>query len=88
MVVNDQGRPDLSSRKQDLVRNSDRSVDVYFGPKAPEGKESNWIQTVPDKGWFTYFRFYGPTQPFFNKTWALTDFEKLGGPAAGGRALQ
>jgi hypothetical protein len=22
-------------------------VDVYFGPKAPKGKENNWVQTIP-----------------------------------------
>jgi hypothetical protein len=77
MVVSEQGRPDLSSRKPDIVKNSDGSVDVYFGPKAPAGKESNWVQTVPGKGWFVYFRFYGPTEPFFDKSWALPDFEKL-----------
>jgi hypothetical protein len=77
MVVTEQGRPDLSSRKEDLVKNSDGSVDVYFGPKAPQGKEANWVQTVPGKGWFTYFRFYGPTEPFFDKSWALPDFEKI-----------
>ncbi|MFI7838854.1 DUF1254 domain-containing protein [Pseudomonas asiatica] len=77
MVVTKQGRPDLSSRKEDLVKNSDGSVDVYFGPEAPKGKESNWVQTAPGKGWFTYFRFYGPTEPFFDKSWALPDFEKI-----------
>jgi hypothetical protein len=77
MVITDQGRPDLSSRKEDLVKNSDGSVDVYFGPKAPKGKETNWVQTVPGKGWFTYFRFYAPTEPFFDKSWALPDFEKV-----------
>jgi len=53
------------------VKNKDGSVDVYFGP----GKEANWIQTLPGKGWFTYFRFYGPTKAFFDKSWALLDFE-------------
>jgi hypothetical protein len=77
MVVTEQGRPDLSSRKADLVKNSDGSVDVYFGPKAPAGKEANWVQTVPGKGWFVYFRLYGPTEPFFAKSWALPDFEKI-----------
>jgi hypothetical protein len=77
MVVTPQGRPDLSSGKDDLVKNSDGSVDVYFGPKAPEGKESNWVQTEPGKGWFTYFRFYGPTEAFFDKSWALPDFDKI-----------
>jgi acetyl esterase/lipase len=32
-----------------LQVNADGSVDVYFGPKAPAGKESNWVQTVPAK---------------------------------------
>ena len=77
MVVSEQGRPDLSSRKVGLDKNTDGSVDVYFGPEAPDGKETNWIQTVPGKGWFAYFRFYGPTEPFFDKSWALPDVEKL-----------
>ena len=64
-------------RKEDLVKNGDGSVDVYFGPKSPAGKEANWVQTLPGKGWFAYFRFYGPTEPFFDKSWSLPDFEKL-----------
>lgn len=77
MAVTPQGRPDLSSRKEDLIKNADGSIDVYFGPKAPEGKEANWVQTEPGKGWFAYFRFYGPTEAFFDKSWALPDFEKI-----------
>ena len=77
MVVAEQGRPDISSRKEDIETNPDGSIDVYFGPESPAGKEANWIQTVPDKGWFAYFRFYGPTEPFFDKSWALPDFEKV-----------
>lgn len=77
MPVTEQGRPDVSSRKTDLVKNSDGSVDVYFGPTAPEGKEANWVQTNSGKGWFAYFRFYGPTEAFFDKSWALPDLEKM-----------
>lgn len=77
MVVTEQGRPDISSRKEDIVKNSDGSIDVYFGPKAPKGHEANWVQTEPGKGWFTYFRFYAPTEPFFDKSWALPDIEKV-----------
>jgi hypothetical protein len=76
--ITDQGRPDISSRKTDLVKNSNCSVDIYFGPKAPQGKEANWVQTNSGKGWFAYFRFYGPTEPFFDKSWALPDVEKIG----------
>jgi hypothetical protein len=77
MPVTEQGRPDISSRKTDIAKNSDGSVDVYFGPKAPAGKEANWVQTNPGKGWFAYFRFYGPTEAFFDKSWALPDVEKI-----------
>jgi hypothetical protein len=55
--------------------NADGSVDVYFGPRAPKGKERNWIATVEGRGWFTLLRFYGPTQPFFDKTWKPGDVE-------------
>ena len=77
MAATRQGRPDISSRKEDIVKNGDGSIDVYFGPKARKGHETNWVQTKPRKGWFTYFRFYGPTEPFFDKSWALPDFEKI-----------
>ena len=57
--------------------NADGSVDIYFGPKMPKGQEKNWIQTVPGKGWFPIFRFYGPLQPLYDKTWVLPDIEKV-----------
>jgi len=40
--------------------NADGSVDIYFGPKAPAGKERNWIETVPGKDWTMIFRLNGP----------------------------
>jgi hypothetical protein len=70
-------KPDLSSRN-DIVTNADGSVDVYFGPTPPPKRfEKNWIQTAPGKGWFAYFRFYGPTEAFFDKSWTLPDIEKV-----------
>ena len=57
------------------VPNADGSTDVYFGPEAPAGKESNWIQTVPGKGWFIILRLYSPLQPFFDKTWRPGEVE-------------
>ncbi len=75
IIVNDQKKADLSSR-QNLQYNSDGSVDLYFGPSAPEGKESNWVQTMPNKAWFPYFRLYSPTKPFLDKSWILPDIGK------------
>lgn len=72
-----QGAADLSSRKQGLTRNADGSVDLYFGPTRPAGAGENFVQTVPGKGWFTYFRLYGPTAAYFEKRWALPDLEEV-----------
>ncbi len=69
MLQTDQSAPSVSSQDTDLKVNADGSVDVFFGPKAPEGMESNWVQTIPGKGWFTLLRLYGPLEPWFDKTW-------------------
>jgi len=66
---------DISSRKEGLKKNADGSVDLYVGPKPPAGWEKNWIETLPGKAWFAYFRFYGPTEGYFKRTYALPDFE-------------
>jgi hypothetical protein len=61
----------------DVQQNADGSYDVYFGPEAPAGKESNWVQTVPGKGWHMLFRFYGPEQAWFDKTWRPSEIEMV-----------
>ncbi len=58
-----------------IQKNADGSVDVYFGPKAPAGKESNWVPTDPNGKFEVLFRFYGPQKPLFDKTWKLPDIE-------------
>jgi hypothetical protein len=60
-----------------LVKNDDGSIDIFFGPTAPEGKEANWIKTVEGKSWFTYFRLYGPTKTYFDRSWPMLDIEPL-----------
>jgi len=67
----------LDSRLTDLVQNPDGSIDLYVGAKAPAGFEKNYMKTVGDDGWFVYFRLYAPLQPFFDKTFALPDFELI-----------
>ena len=61
--------PSVGSQTKGLLVNVDGSVDVYFGPKPPAGKENNWVQTIPETGWNTILRLYGPLEPWFNKTW-------------------
>lgn len=76
MLQTNQQFPSLSSEKN-LHKNPDGTVDVYFGPTAPPGKESNWVQTIPGKAWFTIFRLYGPLAPWFDRSWKLADIAPL-----------
>jgi hypothetical protein len=57
-----------------MKMNADGSVDFYFSPKAPAGRESNWIQSVPGKG-CPMFRFHTPKTGVFDGTWKLSDIE-------------
>jgi hypothetical protein len=66
IILNEQLRSQLGSR-ENLARNADGSVDIYFAPIAPKGFENNWIQTVPSRAWFVGFRFYAPLEPYFDK---------------------
>jgi len=77
MLQTDEQFPGIDSNKEGLVKNADGSYDVYIGPSAPEGMENNLIQTIPGKGWNTIFRLYGPLEPWFEKTWRVSDFELI-----------
>jgi hypothetical protein len=77
MLQTDQDMPDIGSQSGTVETNADGSTDVYFGPTAPEGKESNWLQTVPGKGWFPILRLYNPLQPYFDKTWRPSEIEPI-----------
>lgn len=75
-VVTQQDRAALRSLFE-LKALQGASVDLYFGPSAPAGQEAHWIQTVPGKGWFTYFRIYGPDTAAFDGSWKPGDFEEV-----------
>lgn len=75
MLQTDQRLPGVDNLGDGAQANADGSYDVYFSPKPPKGKESNWIQTVPGKGWNTIFRLYGPLESFYDKTWKPSDPE-------------
>jgi hypothetical protein len=77
MLQTDQQFPSVSSQTKGLLVNADKSVDVYFGPKAPAGKEKNWVQTIPGQGWFMILRLYGPLEPWFAKTWRPEEIKEV-----------
>jgi hypothetical protein len=64
--------------KMSLDTSDDGSIDLYIGPDSPEGLENNWIRTVPGKGFFVYFRFYGPLEPYYDKSWRPGDLTPIG----------
>jgi hypothetical protein len=53
------------------------SIALFFGPTAPAGQEGRWIKTIPGKGWFVYFRIYGPEAAAFDGSWKPGDFERI-----------
>jgi hypothetical protein len=67
----------IDSSLEDLQRNPDGSVDIYFGPTAPEGLESNWLRTDPDRRFFLLARFYGPEPALLDGTFQLNDIERM-----------
>jgi len=75
-IVTTQGKAALRSLFE-LAGMEGDSIDLYFGPDAPEGHEDRWLQTLPGKGWFVYFRIYGPEGPAFDGGWKPGNFELL-----------
>jgi len=76
LLLNGTNKMEINSMKKDLIINEDGSVDLYFGPEAPEGKTPNHIKTNRDVLWFVYFRLYGPTEAYFDRSWKMNDIKK------------
>jgi hypothetical protein len=76
MLKNGQPFPSVSGYTNPVVSDGG-SIDIYFGPRAPDGGATNWITTLEDRGWFTLLRFYGPTKSFFDKSWKPGDVELI-----------
>jgi hypothetical protein len=76
-LIRNMQRASRSSQNPGLQMNADGSVEIYFGTKAPVGKESNWIPTSADGKFEVLFRLYGPEKSLFDKTWKLADIERV-----------
>jgi hypothetical protein len=70
-------RASRSSQIPEMLKNPDGSIDIFIGPKAPSGKEANWLPTDPARKFELMARFYAPKKEFFEKKWILPDVEKL-----------
>jgi hypothetical protein len=84
-LIKNMPRASRSSQIPDLQKNTDGSIDIYIGPKAPAGKESNWLPTNPARKFELMARFYAPKKEFFNRVWTLPDVEKAGPESVGAK---
>jgi hypothetical protein len=76
-IMNPQDRSGLGLFDRDKLKvNEDGSIDIYVGPKAPDGLESNWIPTM-DKKPVIWLRLYGPDTPFWQKSFTMPDIEMV-----------
>jgi hypothetical protein len=76
-LIKNMARASRASNAAEVQKNADGSVEIYFGPKAPAGKESNWVPTDPARKFELMFRLYAPKKEFFDKAWKLPDVEKV-----------
>ncbi len=76
-LIRNMPRASRSSQIAEMQKNADGSVDVYFGPVAPKGRENNWVPTDPKRGFELMLRAYAPTKAFFEKKWVLPDVERV-----------
>ena len=83
-LIKNMPRASRSSQIPELQKNADGSVDIYFGPAAPAGKDANWVPTDPARKFELMFRTYAPTKALFEKSWALSDVERIGSTVGSG----
>lgn len=76
-VQTDQNKAALRSLFELKDVSTTQATELYFGPNAPAGQEGQWIKTIAGKGWFAYFRVYGPEQAAFDGSWKPGDFEEV-----------
>ncbi len=67
----------LDSYNQKVQKNADGSVELYFSPTPPAGREANWISTKPGQRFFAMFRIYGPDKGVVDGSWVLNDIERI-----------
>jgi hypothetical protein len=74
-IYNPLNRVGLSSYdKPNMKANADDSVDLFIGPKAPKGLESNWIPTQGKRP-LAVMRLYGGDDAFWDKSFKMPDVE-------------
>lgn len=70
--------PSINSLAENIAKNKDGSVDIYFGPSKPKDvAETNWIQTINGRDFMSVVRLYGTEVGFFDQTWKPEELVKI-----------
>jgi len=77
IIQNDQLWPSVHSNSRKLSVNQDGSVDIRFGPVAPQGNSINWLQTIPGKEWYIVLRIYNAPESRFTQSWKPGEIEEV-----------
>jgi hypothetical protein len=77
LIISDQEKAEIGSAHETTQVNEDGTTYIFVGPEAPEGWESNWIKSVPGRGWFPYLRLYFPTERYFDQSWPFPEIEPV-----------
>ena len=75
--IRNMDKSSIDSTMKEVKKNADGSVDIYFGQKAPKGKESNWLPTDPKRRFFLLARFYGPEPAILDGSFELNNIERV-----------
>jgi len=77
MIETDQLLPSTNGY-YDIPKNSDGSIDIWFGPKKPDGvADSAFIQTISGRNFLVALRLYGTGVEFYDQTWKPDDVAKV-----------
>ena len=75
-LPNDLDRIGVTSRDRRHLRiDADGSVEVFFGPEAPQGGASNWVPTGGD--FFLILWLYGPEKGVLGRSFRMPDLERV-----------
>jgi hypothetical protein len=78
MVETPQLMPSINSLNEAVVKNSDGSIDLWFGPSKPsDAPDTNFIQTVSGRNFLAAVRLYGTGAEFFDQAWKPDDVVKV-----------
>jgi hypothetical protein len=72
--------PDKAARRSrfELKNNAaSSSLDLFFGPQPPPGRERDWIETNRGTRWLAHLCIYGPEAAAFDGSWRPGDLEQI-----------